>query len=127
MAELELSEYVKFLKVDEVLPAFSNVVEFVEIKNLPSYSLPVEMRIGVLDGKFFVFNETVSLTKQNILTHAQVSFSMFIVRFLGSMLSSTFAEKFGKVLWYRFISNLNPDSKIRRLSIALRNNRDIKV
>ena len=127
MAELELSEHVEFLKVGEVLPAFSNVVEFVEIKNLPSYSLPVEMRIGVLDGKFFVFNETVSLTKQNILTHAQVSFSMFIVRFLGSMLSSTFAEKFGKVVWYRFISNLNPDSKIRRLSIALRNNRDVKV
>jgi hypothetical protein len=127
VAELELSEHVEFLKVGEVLPAFSNVVEFVEIKNLPSYSLPVEMRIGVLDGKFFVFNETVSLTKQNILTHAQVSFSMFIVRFLGSMLSSTFAEKFGKVVWYRFISNLNPDSKIRRLSIALRNNRDVKV
>ena len=127
MAELELSEHVEFLKVGEVLPAFSNVVEFVEIKNLPSYALPTEMRIGVLDGKFFVFNETVSITKQNILTHAQVSFSMFIVRFLGSMLSSTFAEKFGKALWYRFISNLNPDSKIRRLFIALRNNRDSKV
>ena len=127
MAELELSEHVEFLRVGGVLPVFSNVVEFVEIKNLPSDSLPMEMRIGVLDGKFFVFNETVSVTKQNILTHAQVSFSTFIVRFLGSMLSSTFAEKFGKALWYRFISNLNPDSKIRRLFIALRNNRDSKV
>lgn len=127
MAELELSEYIKLLKVGEVLPAFSNVVEFVEIDELPSYSFPLEMRLGVLDGKFFVFNETVNVTKQTVFTHAQVSFSVIVVKFLGSILSSTFAEKFGKALWYRFISNLNPNSKIRRLFIALRNNRARKV
>lgn len=127
MAELELTERLKFLKIDDVLPAFSNVVEFVEIGNLPDYSSPTEMRIGALGGKFFVFNEVINVTKLDVVTQAQISFSKYILKFVSLTLPSSFVEKTGKFLWYRFISNLDPDSKVRRLFLTLRNSRDSRV
>lgn len=105
---------IQLLRVNGILPSFSNIEEFHIIRSYSHDLRFLKKQIGLIDGHFFLLNK---VTLPNYYQDSQFGsngFGIKLIALVRSLLGEEKFERYGKKIWLRVISKLPNHSYARR-------------